>query len=246
MTTIFPTALDALGALPRSSCSQPWAVVRVHWWKLTAARFSGASCSADRRPLARRCLGGRSLLPPTLRASPQPVTDWHRGVRALPPWGTALWPRSFPVDQASTETTSSWSCFSCIPHFFIGFSGDHSLHKWSTWEYLPQVLLLGIRPKIPTEPGYGLITEPRVAHDQSWPAEENLRATPAPGPALFWLGWKTKWGHHRSIPVMMAWMKRRGETGEQVENQREVKPDRWSRTEECEALSARPGVQPWS
>ena len=118
MTTIFPTVLDALGALPRSSCSQPWAVVRVLWWKLTAARFSGASCSADRRPLSRRCLGGRSLLPPMLRASPQPVTDWHRGVRALPHWGTALRPHSFPVDQASTETTSSCSCFSCMPHFF--------------------------------------------------------------------------------------------------------------------------------
>lgn len=56
------------------------------------------------------------------------------------------------------------------------------------WEYLPQALLLGIIPEIPTEPGYRLITEPRVAQDGSWPEEENLRAAPAPSPALF-LAW---------------------------------------------------------
>lgn len=118
MTTIFPTAVDALGALPRPSCSQPWAVVRVQWWKLIAACFSGASCSADRRPLTRRHLGGHSLLPPALRASPQPATERHKGVKAMPCWGTAVRPRSFPADQASAETTSSCSCFSCLPHFF--------------------------------------------------------------------------------------------------------------------------------
>ena len=36
-------------------------------------------------------------------------------------------------------------------------------------------------------------------------------------------------------------MKYKGETGEQAENQREVKPDRQNRTEEYEALSAKPG-----
>ena len=50
-----------------------------------------------------------------------------------------------------------------------------------------RVLLLGTRPKTPTEPGYSLIVASYVdpAHDQSWPEKENLLVPPAPGPALF-------------------------------------------------------------
>ena len=163
--------------------------------------------SQQTRLLYKRHLRGHSLLPPPLRVKPTASHWLTQGYKSLTSLGDSSvmlfvlqnYLRS-DFSWVPAETKSLFSFIFCIPYFLTAFSGDHFLHKWSTQEYLSQALLLGTRPKIPTEPGFNLNIWSYVdpAHDQSWHEKGNLLLTPAsrscPLPGLVGSLWE---GHHR-------------------------------------------------